>query len=59
MQKEQCSTIDSPLCPFLPIVRSLYGESSSLFYGDLSVLLSKEGSQQGCPLGGLLFVLTG
>ena len=41
---------------FLPLFDTLYGSASVLFYEDFSELLSEEGSQQGCPLGGLLFV---
>jgi len=49
---------DSELEPFLPLFNSLYGRASSLFYDEFAELLSEEGSQQGCPLGGLLFVLS-
>ena len=53
--REDCELelLDSDLDVFLPLVRTLYGESSSLFYDDFCVMLSEEGSQQGCPLGGL------
>ena len=38
--------------------RGLYGDASVLFYEDFSEFMSEEGSQQGCPLGGLLFILS-
>lgn len=41
-----------------PLSILLYGESSTLFYDGFCTLLSEEGSQQGCPLGGLLFVMS-
>ena len=50
--------LDSDLEPFLPLFNSLYGSASSLFYDEFAELLSEEGSQQGCPLGGLLFILS-
>ena len=37
---------------------SLYGEDSRLFFAGFCDLWSQEGSQQGCPLGGLLFILS-
>ena len=48
----------SHLDVFLPLFNSLYGKASTLFYEDFSEFLSEEGSQQGCPLGGLLFILS-
>ena len=55
--------LDSHLDVFLPLFKSLtpcklYGKASTLFYEDFSEFLPEEGSQQGCPLGGLLFILS-
>ena len=43
---------------FIPLFLTLYGEDSKLFFGDFCELWSEEGSQQGCPLGGMLFILS-
>ena len=50
---------NSELRAFIPMFISLYGSSSKLFFEDVCELMSEEGSQQGCPLGGLLFILMG
>ena len=42
----------------IPMFLSMYGGDSLLFFGEFAEMLSEEGSQQGCPLGGLLFVLS-
>lgn len=42
-----------PLRPLIPLFNSLYGLASRLFFDEVADLLSEEGSQQGCPLGGL------
>ena len=49
---------DEDLRAFIPLFQSLYAGESSLFYDSLCVMSSREGSQQGCPLGGLLFILS-
>ena len=43
---------------FIPLFKFLYGADAKLFFEDMAELLSTEGSHQGCPLGGLLFVLS-
>ena len=49
-------------CPrlrcFLPLYHGLYDCDAELFFGDLCVILSREGSHQGCPLGGFFFLLS-
>ena len=50
--------VHSHLNSFLPLFDTLYGDASVLFYEDFSEFISEEGSQQGCPLGGLLFILS-
>ena len=49
---------DDGLRDLVPLFLSLYSGSSNLFYAEVAMLLSREGSQQGCPLGTLLFVLS-
>ena len=44
---------------FIPIFMSLYGGDSRLFFAEFRELWSQGGSQQDCPLGGLLFILGG
>ena len=43
---------------FLPIFYSLYDGDAELFFGDICSIFSEEGSHQGCPLGGFLFLLS-
>jgi hypothetical protein len=43
---------------FLPIFYSLYDGDAELFFGDICSVFSEEGSHQGCPLGGFLFLLS-
>ena len=49
---------EDELRDLIPLFLSLYDGDSHLFFGEFSEMLSQEGSQQGCPLGGLLFVLS-
>ena len=48
---------DADLRPLLPYFYALYADEASLFFGD-DVLKSKEGCQQGCSLGTLLYILS-
>ena len=43
--------------PLLPYFYSLYADEAALYFGD-DVLKSREGCQQGCSLGTLLYVLS-
>ena len=49
---------EDALQDLIPLFLSLYGGDSVPFFGEVAEMLSEEGSQQGCPLGGLLFVLS-
>ena len=48
---------DEGLRPLLPYFYSLYADEAALYFGD-DVLKSREGCQQGCSLGTLLYVLS-
>ena len=45
-------------CPeFCSLVNAAYGSHSYLFFGGLDPILSEQGTQQGCPLAGMLFAI--
>ena len=56
-QMERELYADADLRPLLPYFYALYADEASLFFGD-DVLKSKEGCQQGCSLGTLLYILS-
>ena len=49
---------DCELRTLLPYFWSLYSDPSALYYGDDYIFSSREGCQQGCTLGSLLYVLS-
>ena len=56
-QMERALYEDEGLRPLLPYFYSLYADEAALYFGD-DVLKSREGCQQGCTLGTLLYVLS-
>ena len=49
---------DPELRDLIPLYLSLYDGDARLFFEEVCVMPSQEGSHQGCPLGGLLFILS-
>ena len=49
---------DPDLRDLIPLYLSLYDGDARLFFEEVCTMLSLEGSHQGCPMGGLLFILS-